>query len=187
VIDWRRAAAEKRSILVPLAAVALLNVAAYAFLIYPLSTRAGSVEARASAASANLARATSELSGAQAIKTGRERADAQLTRFYDRILPLDRTGARRITYLRLAKLADESNLDFERRAVTTKRERESPLEQMSMTMVLTGDYGDVRQFLHKLETAPEFVVIEDVSLAQQNTDAPLTLTLKLATFFRVRP
>ena len=29
-------------------------------------------------------------------------------------------------------------------------------------MVLEGDYRDVRRFIHKLETAPEFVVIEDV-------------------------
>ena len=29
-----------------------------------------------------------------------------------------------------------------------------------------GDYADIRRFIHQLETAPEFVVIEDVALAQ---------------------
>ena len=72
-------------------------------------------------------------------------------------------GARRITYRRLATLADESNLDYDRRARwSTKQERESALEQMDMTMVLEGEYRDVRRFIHTLETAPEFVVIEDV-------------------------
>ena len=187
MIDWRRAVAEKRSLLIPLAVAAILNVAAYAFFIYPLSTQAGSVETRAAAATSTLTRATENFNAAQALKTGRERADAQLTRFYDQILPHDLAGARRITHLRLAKLAEESNLDLERRAVTTKRDRESALERMSMAMELTGDYRDVREFLHKLEIAPEFVVIEDVSLAQQETDAPLALTLQLATFFRARP
>lgn len=187
MIDWKRAAVEKRSLLVPLVVLAALNLVGYAVLIYPLSTRAGSVEARATAASAGLARASKDFNAAQALKTGRERADAQLTRFYEQVLPPDYAGARRITYLRLAKLADESNLDFDRRTGTTKRDRESVLERMDMTMLLTGDYKDVRAFIHKLETAPEFVVIEDVTLQQEESDAPLTLTLELATFFRARP
>ena len=187
MIDWRRVAAEKRAVLVPMAVVALVNLAAYVFLIYPLATRAGSVEARARTATANLNRATAEFNAAQGLKTGRERADAQLAKFYDQILPQDQAGARRITYLRLARLAEEANLDFERRSVTTNRERESVLERMDMTMVLSGDYRNVRQFLHMLETSPEFVVIEEVSLAQGEQDAPLTLTLNLATYFRSRP
>jgi hypothetical protein len=52
-------------------------------------------------------------------------------------------------------------------------------------MVLEGEYRNVRRFIHDLETAPEFVVIEDVALAEgTDSDAPLTLTLQLATFFR---
>jgi Tfp pilus assembly protein PilO len=187
MIDWQRAAAEKRSLIAPLALLAILNVAAYAFFIYPLATQAGSVEARAASASASLRKAAADFNSAQAIKTGRERADAQLTRFYDQILPQDLAGARRITHLRLAKLAEESNLDLERRNVTTKHDRDSVLERMHMTMELTGDYRDVREFLHKLETAPEFLVIEDVALAQEESDAALALTVKLATFFRARP
>ena len=49
----------------------------------------------------------------------------QLARFYDSVLPQGQDGARRITYRRLATLADESNLDYDRRTITTKRERES--------------------------------------------------------------
>ena len=45
-----------------------------------------------------------------------------------------------------------------------------------MTMVLEGEYRDVRRFIHALETAPEFVVIEDVALVQGERNAPLTLT-----------
>jgi len=187
VIDWKRVALEKRPWLVMLTTVAILNLAAYAFLIYPLASQAGSAESRARTAAFNLDRAAKEFKAAEGTRTGRARADAQLTRFYNEILPRDQTGARRITYLRLAQLADESNLDFERRIATIKRDRESVLERMEMTMALTGEYRDVRQFLHRLETSPEFVVIEEVSLAQDDTDSPLTLTLELATYFHARP
>ena len=53
-----------------------------------------------------------------------------------------------------------------------------------MTMVLEGEYRDVRRFIHKLETAPEFVVIEDVALVQGEQNAPLTLTVKLSTYYK---
>jgi hypothetical protein len=53
-----------------------------------------------------------------------------------------------------------------------------------MTMVLAGSYQDVRQFIHQLETAPEFVVIEDVALVQgEERTAPLVLTLQMATYY----
>jgi hypothetical protein len=187
MIDWSRALREKRSLLVPLVVAAVANVAVYAAVIYPLSVRAGGLEARAQTATLNLAQATAEFKAAEAVRTGRARADQQLTRFYESILPKDQTGARRITYLRLARIAEESNLDYDRRSVSTKRERESALERMDMTMVLGGEYRDVRRFIHRLETSPEFVVIEDIALVQGERDTPLTLTLRLSTFFRAVP
>ena len=53
-----------------------------------------------------------------------------------------------------------------------------------MTMVLQGEYRDVRRFIHKLETAPEFVVIESVTLVQGEKNAPLILTVKLSTYYK---
>ena len=34
-----------------------------------------------------------------------------------------------------------------------------------MTMILTGDYSNIRRFIHELETAPEFLVLESVAVA----------------------
>jgi Type II secretion system (T2SS), protein M subtype b len=54
-----------------------------------------------------------------------------------------------------------------------------------ITMALEGEYRNVRRFIHALETAPEFVVIEEMSLTEgTDASAPLTLTLELATYFR---
>jgi Tfp pilus assembly protein PilO len=52
-------------------------------------------------------------------------------------------------------------------------------------VTLTGAYADVRQFLYEVETAEEFVIIEEVSLSQSSVaqGATLELTLKIATYF----
>jgi hypothetical protein len=186
MIDWRRVLQEKRSLVLPLVVAAVVNVGVYFLVVYPLTARTASVEARAQAATVSLAQALNEFRAAEATRTGRARADQQLTRFYAEILPRDQTGARRITYLRLAKLAEEANLDYARRTFTAVRERESELEQLEGAMVLTGDYRDVRRFVYTLETSPEFVIIRQVALTQGERDAPLTLTLQLATYYRAQ-
>lgn len=187
MIDWRRMLQEKRSLVLPLVVAAVLNVGVYFLVVYPLSGRVSSGESRAQRATIAHAHALAEFRAAEATRTGRARADEQLTRFYAEILPRDYVSARRITYLRLARLAEESNLDYDRRAFTTARDRDSHLERLEGSMVLTGEYRDMRQFIHTLETASEFIVIRDVSLVQRENTAPLTLTLQLATYYRVEP
>ena len=51
--------------------------------------------------------------------------------------------------------------------------------------MLQGDYEGIRRFIYALETAPEFVIIDDVSLAQAEANKPLTLTLELSTYYRL--
>ena len=183
-MDTARIFAEKRSLILPVAVAALINVALYAIVIYPRTSSAGELERRAQSAATARLRAATDLKDAEAMKTGQERATQQLARFYDTVLPQGQNGARRMTYGPLAKLADDSNLDYDRRAIAIKEIRESALERMETTMVLEGEYRDVRRFIHKLETAPEFVVIEDVGLVQGERNAPLTLTLKLSTYYK---
>jgi Tfp pilus assembly protein PilO len=187
MIDWGRALQEKRRLIVPLAVAAVVNVVVYFAVVYPLSARTASVEVRAQMAVAKAANAANTLRAAEATRAGRARADEQLTRFYAEILPRDQAGARRITYLRLAKLAEESNLDYESRNAKVQQDRDSELEHLDMTMVLTGEYRDIRQFVHTLDSAPEFVIIRDVALAQNEPDQPLTLTLELSTYYRAQP
>ena len=116
MIDWRRVLQEKRSLVLPLVIAAVVNAGVYFLVVYPLTARTASVEARAQAATVTLARASNEFRAAEATRTGRARADAQLTKFYAEVLPKDQPGARRITYLRLAKMAEDANLEAARRA-----------------------------------------------------------------------
>ena len=184
MIDTSRIFAEKRRLIVPIVIAAVANLAVYAIVIYPRTSSAGALEVRAQQAAVARARAAADLRDAEAMQTGQERATRQLARFYEDVLPKGLQGARRITYRRLAALADESNLDYDRRMMAIKQNRESALEQMDMTMVLEGEYRDVRRFIHALETAPEFVVIEGVGLVQGEKSGPLTLTVKLSTYYK---
>tara|TARA_B100001123_G_scaffold324748_1_gene364891 strand:- start:402 stop:590 length:189 start_codon:yes stop_codon:yes gene_type:complete len=53
-----------------------------------------------------------------------------------------------------------------------------------MTMFLKGDYRDMRGFLAELEESDDFIVIEEISLSQDNaSENTEALTLGLATYF----
>ncbi len=117
--------------------------------------------------------------------TGKQEAGEELRMFYDDVLPIGLAGARRMTYVRLAQLATDSGLSYERRTVRTEAETDALLSRLEMTMVLAGAYDDVRRFIYQVETAPEFLVIEDVALAQgEDDEAPLVLTVAVSTYYR---
>ena len=42
----------------------------------------------------------------------------------------------------------------------------------------------MRSFIHAIETAPEFVVIDNISLAEGSNEGSLRLALELSTYFR---
>ena len=65
-----------------------------------------------------------------------------------------------------------------------KRDRTARLRQMTIKMVLQGDYRNIRQFIYELESAPEFVIIDDLTLAENQRDEPQTLTINLSTYYR---
>ena len=50
--------------------------------------------------------------------------------------------------------------------------------------MLDGTYENMRQFLYELETTPEFIIVDDVSLGQAEADKPVTLTLEVSTYYR---
>jgi Tfp pilus assembly protein PilO len=185
-LDLRRIYREKRRMVLPLAILAVANLAALLLLVYPLSRRVAGTEQRAQDSALRLARATQEFRAARATMEGRERTDKQLERFYAEVLPRDQTAARRITYLKLAQLARDADLLYDRRSFTTETERESALTRMDIEVPLHGEYADMRRFIHTLEIAPEFLVIRDVELAKSNVEksSALTLKLNLTTFYR---
>ena len=179
---------EKRLFLLPLAVALAANAALYTLAVYPLTVRVASAEGRAAVAAEALIAAEAAHAQAVATRDGKARADSDLLTFYREVLPGDLAGARRITYPRLAALAEAANLRQERRSSVSEQDLESPLARLRTTMVLAGEYPDVRQFIYSLETAEEFVVIEDVSLVQRDQDlSALVLTLQVSTYYWAGP
>jgi hypothetical protein len=184
-ITAKRIVAERRAVLLPLAVVLAVNLAITAVIVIPMSLRVRDAKAQAVANEQARHAAQRDYDDAQKTKVGKERVSEELRRFYNEILPPDRAGARRITYLRLALLARQDRLEYEHRSSSADRDADSQLGRLKMSMVLQGEYSNVRKFIHDLETAPEFVVIDDVSLAQGSEPAsPLVLTVELSTYFR---
>ena len=182
----KRILVEKRTLVLPVATALAVNVLFSAIAVYPLTIKVTRADRRAATVEQNLRTAEVSFATARAAQAGKDQADEQLRRFYRDVLPLDLAGAREVTYARLAQLAEQVNLHYERRSMTPERERESPLARLHTTLVLSGEYRDVRQFIYELETAPEFVVIEEVLLEQGPEEtSELVLTLGVSTYYWV--
>jgi len=181
----RRIFIEKRRLVVPLIGGLVLNALIFALAVYPQTIRVRSAEAREATALVQLTAAERDQAGAQAVLEGKHRADAALQTFYRDILPADLASARRITYLRLAQLAQRERLQAGHRSTEPEADRDSTLGRLRVMMVLQGQYEDVRRFIYDLESASEFVVIEDVALVEgSEANAPLSVTLTLTTYYR---
>ena len=100
------------------------------------------------------------------------------------MLPSDLAGARRLTHLRLAQLARESNLKFIRATFEPVVERDRTLTRLKIEMVLAGSYTNMRAFIHLLEVSPEFVVIDNVQLGEGGEGGPLGVTVHMSTYYR---
>lgn len=182
----RRVLAEKRRLIWPLVIVLVANVAVYALVAYPLAQKVAAGEQDADAAATALAGAKHDYANARATVTGKSQADEELAQFYQEVLPPDLSSARRMMYLPLEQLAAQTNLRGARSTQEPTRIRDSSLYKLTGTAVLTGDYRNIRQFIHRLETAPEFIILENVSLAQSENDQArgITVTVQVATYYR---
>jgi Tfp pilus assembly protein PilO len=177
---------EHRRILTILGAGLLLNILAYAIGVYPLSQRVANVEQRNSSAMRTLQAARKEHGSAAGTLAGKDRATTELSTFYTSVLPRDLANARRLTHLRIARLAREHGLTWARAtSEPVPPERNSTLTRLKTDVSLTGSYGQIRRFIHALDTAPEFVVIDNVQLAEsRDSGEGVQLTLALSTFYR---
>jgi hypothetical protein len=180
---------ENRRLLIPLVGALALNVLLFVGIVYPLSARARSVQARASAAATELQAADREDAAARAVEKSREHTDAALKAFYDDVLPPNLAQARRATYLRLSQLAEQHNLQQTHRQTDPKqREPESSLTRMRITMSLEGDYDDIREFIYQLESGTDFIVIDSIGIRQgADAGSALALDLMLSTYYHARP
>jgi Tfp pilus assembly protein PilO len=182
----RRIFVEKRALIIPVALGLLLNLAAYLFVVRPLAEKAAGVADRAAAARTALAAAEREEAAARALVAGTSRAGEELATFYDQVLPADQSAARQLTYLPFYHLARKVNVKFlDRRIEVEPPQKDSRVGRLKIRTELQGDYENLRQFIYQLESSPEFVIIDVVTLAQNDATKPLTLTVELSTYYRL--
>jgi hypothetical protein len=181
----RRILQEHRTLVLSIAVLLVLNVIVFAAFIYPLSRRVSSVTERTQAADRELAAARLAHLRAERALTGKSQASHELDTFYKTVLPSDMPSARRLVYPRLEQMAREADLRATGSNLEYVDEKGHTLRQLKVHMELTGSYQGVRDFIHRLERAPEFLVIERVQLRENKTDdAALTLQLDLSTYFK---
>jgi hypothetical protein len=175
---------EKRAVLIPIVLGAIANAAAYAILVRPLGIKSEGAVDRAAAAAASLRNAEGDEAAARALMAGKSKADQELATFYERVLPSDLPTARKLTYATLPALARTSNVKFvDRRFEIEPNTKKSRLGRLKIRATFQGEYESLRQFIYQLEGAPEFVIIDDVTLSQAEATKPLQLTLELSTYF----
>jgi hypothetical protein len=184
----KRAVVEKRAWLAPLLLALLANVLAYLIVVRPLAVKSAGAADRAVEAVKALRAAEKVHQAAQGLVSGKEQADEELKAFYQKVLPPDLAGARRITYASLPALVRKAGVKYEGRTTNVEAvDREKLLGKMSIRMVLQGDYEKLRRFIYDLERSSEFVIIDDLSMIESKGTEPLTLTINLSTYYRLRP
>jgi Tfp pilus assembly protein PilO len=59
------------------------------------------------------------------------------------------------------------------------------LTQLTTHVELAGRYSDVRSFIYQLESSPEFVVIDNITLSEEDEETGLLeLKLDLSTYYK---
>jgi len=186
-MSLERALTEKRRIIVPIVVGLIVNVVLYVAVLFPLGRQVASAEEAQHAAHDQLNKARDDDRMAKATVSGKQQADSALVKFYKDVLPTDQSVALRLTFTRLAQLAQQANVKLEHGNNAVVKVKGSSLAKVTTTYTLTGDYRAVRQFIYSLETAPEFIVLENVTLSSPNEaqqSGALGMNLEIATYFR---
>ena len=184
-VPTARVIADHRRWLVPVGIVLAINVVVLLAVELPLRDAVQSGSERAQASAQALQAAMADLKEAEATRDGQSQASSDLVRFYAEVLPADFATARRMTILKMAQLARSHDVNFESGAATTETLRDSTLERLHVSYSLNGDWEDIRQLIYEVETGPDFIVIDNVQLAEgSQSNAPLSLSLELSTYYR---
>jgi Tfp pilus assembly protein PilO len=180
----RRIFVEKRRYIYPMAAALVLNGLLLAAVVLPLSRRVEGGEQAAEAAATALAAARQDYNAARATVSGKDSADVELKKFYSAVLPPDQSAARRITF-RLTDMAMKASLTLGRATTKPSQARDSSLGKLTVEQTVSGQYRNLRQFIYDLETSPEFLILENVSLSQgQAEGGSLVMSVRVATYYR---
>ena len=182
-----RILSEKRAVIAPLGLALAINAGVWALVVRPLAVKSRSAAERAAAAGSGLAAAERDRAAARTLIAGKTQAEDELSTFYNQVLPANLSAARRLTYATLPSLARSAGVTWDERRteIELAGTKDRRLGRLRIRMVLEGDYDNLRRFIYELEDSASFVIIDDVTLAQNDVSKPLLLTLELSTYYRL--
>jgi Tfp pilus assembly protein PilO len=184
-VPWARIAAEHRTALLPLAVVLAANLVALAAVVYPLGQRVSTNEQRAEMAERQRVQAAAEFRRAETLRDSQTQATKDLETFYAEVLPSNVGAARRVLQLRLQQMARDHGVLYQGSGTIGESIRGSSLLRLTMSVRLAGEYDDIRSFLYDLERSTDFVVVDNIKLAEgTEPDAPLAVFLQVSTYYR---
>ena len=184
----RRILLEKRAVIIPVVLCLLVNLGVYVLVVYPLGVKSAGTIDRAIAAERSAEAAARDLEAARMQATGKVRAEEALATFYDKVLPANQYEAVKETFAPLPAIAKEANVRVVERRWEPDQTllKNSRVGRLQIHMGMQGDYQSVRQFIYQVERATGFIIIENLTLAQTDQTKPLTLTLDLSAYYRVK-
>lgn len=180
----RRVIQEHRRAVILIAAGLVVNLILYVSVVRPWNQSVANIRQRTQAAEQARDAARAEFGQANGTLTGKDRAAKELDAFYSQKLAQDLSRARRLTYGRVQRLAQEHRLAYQGSRYEQVDQRGSTLTKLKTSVELTGNYNSMRSFIYAIETAPEFVVIENISLAEGANEGSLRLAMDLSTYYR---
>ena len=110
----------------------VLNVLLYVVVVRPLARSVANIEQSTLAAEQARAAAQTEFGRANGTLTGKDRATKELATFYSTVLAQDLSGARRLTYGRVQRLAEQFRLEYQRSRYEPVEERGSTLTKLKV-------------------------------------------------------
>ena len=184
-VPLARIVGEHRTALLPLGLVLAANIIALVAVVYPLGQRVSSNEQRAETAERQSIQAAADFRRAETLRDAQTQATRDLETFYAEVLPSNVGAARRILQLRLQQMAREHGVLYQGSGTIEEAIRDSTLLRLTMSVRLAGEYDDIRAFLYDLERSNDFVVVDNIKLAEGNEpNAPLTVFLQVSTYYR---
>ena len=181
---WRRVLIEKKFSIVSVVAVLAIDVVLQLFVLYPWTVRSQTYERERLDVIEKQEAVRRESEAIHKMVQAKTDAEAELDRFYRDVLPQGLAGAMVESFSRLTSLAALHGLTMERRSSSPMVVERSPLRRLDISMLLQGEYHDLRRFIYDLEVGKEFLVIEEIVLRRDETvrDGEV-LDLGLSTYY----
>jgi hypothetical protein len=182
-----RVLSEKRAAVTALVIAIAANIGLYTLVVYPRGVRSAGAADRAQAAAVAAQAAERDVAAARALVASKTRADEELSTFFDKVLPGGQNAAVTETYAPLPAIAAKANVHVIQRRydVDATLPKNSRVGRLQIHMLLQGDYASLRRFIYEVESAPAFVIIDNVTLAQSDPAKPLTLLMELSAYYTV--